>query len=171
MQQHQRANLQHAALERRGWFTAAKKSPPHSRWKYENRKIERTQRKSVGEWHIPDWTTAWVCSEVPEAILVRAQAASNWREGLQDTERETWMKQSKTSHDSCVVSWLPVISVQAFHQFRKDARFDEIINRGVTVTWQQLPRKASTSLITYLATHNLNHYFNLLYFMFNLYFL
>lgn len=33
--------------------------------------------------HLLDWTTAWVCSEVPEAILVRAQAASNWRDGLQ----------------------------------------------------------------------------------------
>lgn len=33
--------------------------------------------------NLPEWTTAWVCSEVPEAMLVRAQAASNWREGLQ----------------------------------------------------------------------------------------
>lgn len=32
--------------------------------------------------YVLDWTTAWVCSEVPEAILVKAQAASNWREGL-----------------------------------------------------------------------------------------
>lgn len=34
--------------------------------------------------HLLDWTTAWVCSEVPEAMLVSAQAASNWREGLQN---------------------------------------------------------------------------------------
>lgn len=42
-------------------------------------KIPRGER----EVHLLDWTTAWVCSEVPEAILVRAQAASNWRDGLQ----------------------------------------------------------------------------------------
>lgn len=29
-----------------------------------------------------DLTTAWVCADVPEAMLVRAQAASNCREGL-----------------------------------------------------------------------------------------
>lgn len=30
--------------------------------------------------YLLDWTTAWVCSEVPDAMLVRAQAASNcWK--------------------------------------------------------------------------------------------
>lgn len=29
-----------------------------------------------------DCTTAWVCAEVPDAILVSAQAASNCNEGL-----------------------------------------------------------------------------------------
>lgn len=33
----------------------------------------------------------------------------------------------------------PVISVQAVNKFRKDARFDQVINRRVTVTGQQLP--------------------------------
>lgn len=33
--------------------------------------------------HSLDWTTAWVCSEVPEAMFVRAHAASNCKEGLQ----------------------------------------------------------------------------------------
>lgn len=36
----------------------------------------------VREWHLLDWTTAWVCSEVPDAMLVSAQAASNCRDGL-----------------------------------------------------------------------------------------
>lgn len=30
----------------------------------------------------PAFTTAWVCSLVPLAILVKAQAASNWRVAL-----------------------------------------------------------------------------------------
>lgn len=33
----------------------------------------------------------------------------------------------------------PVISVQAVNKFRKDARFDQVINRRVSVTGQQLP--------------------------------
>ena len=33
--------------------------------------------------YVLDCTTAWVCSEVPEAMLVKAQAASNWRDGLE----------------------------------------------------------------------------------------
>lgn len=33
-----------------------------------------------------DLTTAWVCADVPEAMLVSAQAASNWREGLWDKQ-------------------------------------------------------------------------------------
>jgi len=31
---------------------------------------------------IPACTTAWVCAEVPEAMLVSAHAASNWSDGL-----------------------------------------------------------------------------------------
>lgn len=34
------------------------------------------------EVNLLDLTTAWVCADVPEAMLVKAQAASNWREGL-----------------------------------------------------------------------------------------
>lgn len=46
----------------------------------------------------PAFTTAFVCSEVPEAMFVKAQAASNWREGLQNKEQIinqqyiTWIK-------------------------------------------------------------------------------
>lgn len=49
-----------------------------------NTKTEKSKesRGSVWQNDILDWTTAWVCSEVPDAMLVRAQAASNWREGL-----------------------------------------------------------------------------------------
>lgn len=32
--------------------------------------------------HLLDCTTAWVCKEVPDAMLVKAQAASNCKEGL-----------------------------------------------------------------------------------------
>lgn len=42
-----------------------------------------------------DWTTACVCSEVPEAIFVNAQAASNCKEGLQSKKKKkktvTWV--------------------------------------------------------------------------------
>ena len=41
-----------------------------------------------GRCYVLDCTTACVCSEVPEAMLVRAQAASNWRDGLGRQERE-----------------------------------------------------------------------------------
>lgn len=34
--------------------------------------------------YLLDCTTACVCSEVPEAMLVKAQAASNCKDGLQD---------------------------------------------------------------------------------------
>lgn len=33
--------------------------------------------------YLLDCTTAWVCAEVPDAMLVNAQAASNCNEGLQ----------------------------------------------------------------------------------------
>lgn len=59
------------------------------------------------------------------------------------------MKRSKSKDPRRVTEkrwWLPVVSVQAVHQFRKDARFDEIIDGGVTVTGQQLPGKANTGL-------------------------
>lgn len=41
-----------------------------------------------------DLTTAWVCADVPEAMLVRAQAASNWRLGLYDKETKTKWRQN-----------------------------------------------------------------------------
>lgn len=34
-----------------------------------------------------DWTTACVCSEVPEAMFVKAHAASNCKEGLQSKKK------------------------------------------------------------------------------------
>lgn len=37
----------------------------------------------------PPSTTAWVCSEVPEAMLVRAQAASNCKQGWGDNFRNS----------------------------------------------------------------------------------
>lgn len=41
----------------------------------------QTQTESVKLWrtgvNLLDLTTAWVCADVPEAMLVRAQAASN----------------------------------------------------------------------------------------------
>jgi len=40
----------------------------------------------------PDWTTACVCMDVPDAIFVRAQAASNCNGGLQPTE-SIWSQQ------------------------------------------------------------------------------
>lgn len=44
-----------------------------------------------------DLTTAWVCADVPEAMLVRAQAASNCKEGLRG-ERER--KQISTRNEN-----------------------------------------------------------------------
>ena len=36
----------------------------------------------------PQWTTALVCSEVPDAILVSAQAASNCNGGLKQQHKQ-----------------------------------------------------------------------------------
>lgn len=57
-------------------------------------------------------------------------------------ERDAGEAAKAKSCDRLFIMWcLPVISVQAVHQFRKDARFDEIIDGGVTVAGQQLPEK------------------------------
>lgn len=59
-----------------------------------NQSSEQTWEHQV---YVLDCTTAWVCSDVPDAMLVKAQAASNCREGLQNRERDkdkwsTWEK-------------------------------------------------------------------------------
>jgi hypothetical protein len=41
-------------------------------------------QKGIDYFHIPALTTAWVCSEVPEAMFVSAQAASNCNAALQN---------------------------------------------------------------------------------------
>jgi len=52
-----------------------------------------------------DLTTAWVCADVPEAMLVRAQAASNWREGLRDkTKANRLINKSKADRK---LIWFP----------------------------------------------------------------
>lgn len=68
--------------------------------------LEQTCREH--QVNVLDCTTACVCSDVPDAMLVRAQAASNCREGLQNRERETkWApdkyaqnKSASHSHDT-----------------------------------------------------------------------
>lgn len=44
-----------------------------------------------------DWTTACVCSEVPEAMFVKAQAASNCKEGLQSKGKKKIKKNCNMS--------------------------------------------------------------------------
>lgn len=61
------------------------------------------------------------------------------RAAEKDEDEAVEVKRSPMIHIK--VQHLPVISVQAVDQFRKDARFDEIIYGGVTVTRQQLPGK------------------------------
>lgn len=85
---------------------------------------KQKNQKNPEEWHILDWTTAWVCSEVPDAMLVRAQAASNWREGLREKDEDEAVEVKRSPMIHIKVQHLPVISVQAVDQFRKDARFD-----------------------------------------------
>lgn len=48
-----------------------------------NLRIETQLATWINNPYSPALTTAFVCSEVPEAMFVKAQAASNWREGLQ----------------------------------------------------------------------------------------
>lgn len=53
--------------------------------------------------NLRDLTTAWVCADVPEAMLVRAQAASNWREGLwQRKQIKLWGETSWTGERGTV---------------------------------------------------------------------
>lgn len=49
---------------------------------------------------------------------------------------------------------LPVISVQAVNQFRKDPRLNEVIYGRVTVTGQQLPTKTKRKQKTMTHTHS-----------------
>jgi len=42
--------------------------------------------KHSSEESVPAWTTACVCADVPEAMLVNAHAASNWSDGLAPTQ-------------------------------------------------------------------------------------
>lgn len=49
----------------------------------------KTGRSSLCLNHLLDLTTACVCADVPDAMLVKAQAASNCNEGLMKKERKT----------------------------------------------------------------------------------
>lgn len=97
--------------------------------------------------YVLDCTTAWVCSDVPDAMLVKAQAASNCREGLQNRERDkdkwsTWEKKKKNidsvSHMTRVVL---VVSIQTVHQDGQNTRLDQVVYGRVAVTRQQLPAR------------------------------
>lgn len=82
------------------------KKAAHKIYKHSKTEKNKNKRgKRMGEWHVLDSTTAWVCSEVPDAMLVRAQAASNWREGLQEGKegeryRGRWSKVKSSFDDS-----------------------------------------------------------------------
>lgn len=154
MRHHQRVNVQHAALEHWGWFRATKKGCIQGA----NMKTGKPKESRQKVWENDTYWTRPLPGFAPrcqrqcwsEPRLPQTGEKGCRREGERERESRRWSSQSqKISDDSFITWWLPVVSVQAVHQFRKDARFDEIINRGVTVTWQQLPRKANTSLITY----------------------
>lgn len=52
---------------------------------------------------LPQWTTVLVCMEVPEAMFVRAQAASNWSVGLAGEGKKGEGK--KKQHDPVLAHW------------------------------------------------------------------
>lgn len=94
--------------------------------------------------NVLDCTTACVCSDVPDAMLVRAQAASNCREGLQNRERQNEhqinMYKTRAPHTG-MTRVLLVISVQTVHQDGQNPRLDQVVNGRVAVTRQQLPAR------------------------------
>jgi hypothetical protein len=55
-----------------------------------------TARRRMKRGTAPLAITTWVCSEVPEAMLVRAQAASNWSMALFELRNST--KRGTTPH-------------------------------------------------------------------------
>ena len=65
---------------------------------------------------------AWVCSEVPEAMFVRAQAASNC---AQDVISMAFVA-------ACLQCWV-VVEGEEVHELGNSATVDDLLNRGIAL--------------------------------------